>query len=270
LGFVLRRAAFTIAGAGKNAVAEVIDAHLETVSMLFITTLWAIGYGWVEGTVGIGHLLAVTAGVHWFGRFSTYHFVLSLTVFAISFSFGFLKFTRMLFYRKRYMLFTALGNYPYALVAQDFAYFFFLPANEPLNRLTAEAWTCQGLGLGCATLKNPWQVGEYATIVLPYWYLVALAMSFCFLFLAYRSALVNLLVTRQVVKQAGFLEKTRMEASADPDRKETQELTPSPAPQPSAPPKQEQHVTEEVTRIVDQDREELIRKLRERLERQGA
>ena len=254
MGFVLRRAAFTIAGASRNVVAEVIDAHLEMLSMLLLTTCWAVAYGWVEGTVGIGGLLE-KVGVPWFGHYSLYHIVLGLTVFAISFSFGFLKFTRMLFHRKRYLLFTALGNYPYALVAQDFSYFFFA---TPYDRLEGSSWTCQGLGLGCWQLKIPWSYN--IPLWIPGWYFIALAVSVVFLFLAYRSALVNLLVTRQVMKQAGFLEKVRVGDVHVFTPKE-----PRGSPSPPAP----LAVTPEVKRIVDQDREELIRKLREKLERQG-
>jgi hypothetical protein len=251
LGFVLRRAAFTMAGVGRNVVAEVIDAHLEMLSMIFLTTCWAVAYGWVEGVVGIGRLLS-QANIPWFGHYSLYHFVLGLTVFAISFSFGFLKFTRMLFHRKRYLLFTALGNYPYALVAQDFSYFFFA---NPYDRLEGISWTCQGLGLGCFELKVPWTYD--VPLFIPAWYFVAIAVSLTFLFLAYRSALVNLLVTRQVMKQAGFLEKVRVG--------DVHVFTPTQEPQAVTP-----KVTPEVERIVDEDREELIQKLRQRLERQGA
>jgi hypothetical protein len=264
---VLRHAAFIITGTGRKAIADVIDAHLETLSMIFLTTCWAVAYGWVEGTVDIGHLLATTIGVTWFGRFSTYHFVLGLTIFAISFSFGFLKFTRMVYYRKRYMLFTAIGNYPYGLVTQDFAYFWFVPGSI---RLDAMQWTCQGLGLGCYELYNPWTQDLF---FIPRWYLVALSISALFFFLAYRSALVNLLVTREVMKQSGFLEKTRVKSTTPtlpaiittptPKGKEKSE-------QPTPPPKPENSKVErQVTRIVDEERAELIRKLRERLERQG-
>jgi hypothetical protein len=241
-----------------------MDAHLETLSMIFLTTCWAVAYGWVEGTVDIGHLLATTIGVTWFGRFTTYHFVLGLTIFAISFSFGFLKFTRMVYYRKRYMLFTAIGNYPYGLMAQDFAYFWFVPG--PI-RLDAMQWTCQGLGLGCWQIYNPWTQDLF---LVPRWYLVALSISALFFFLAYRSALVNLLVTREVMKQAGFLEKTRLETTANkaadtPTPKENEE----PSQPPPLPRSQQSKVDHRVTRIVDEERQELIRRLRERLERQG-
>jgi hypothetical protein len=268
LAFVLRRAAFTIAGVGRNAVAEVIDAHLETLSMFFLTTLWAVGYGWVEGTVGIGAILG-QLHIPWFGRFSLYHFVLGLTVFAISFSFGLLKFQRMLYYRKRYMLFTAVGNYPYGLVAQDFAYFWFIPGSI---RLDAMQWTCQGLGLGCWQLYNPWTTELY---FFPRWYLFALTLSGICFFLAYRSALVNLLITREVAKQSGFLEKTRIgatEASNVTVTVTTMAGKERPTEQPPAPLRieaEESQVRQKITQIVDKEREDLIRRLRERLERQG-
>jgi len=255
LSYVLRRAAYSIAGAGKASVAEVIDAHLETVSMILVTTAWAVAYGWVEGVVGIGHLLATNPGVKWFGRFSTYHFVLGLTIFAISFSFGFLKCTRMLYHRKRYMLFTSLGNYPYALAAQDFSYFFFAPGD-----LEASSWTCQGLGLGCWVLKNPWNMA--VPFVIPRWYLVALAISAGFFFLAYRSALVDFLVTRQVMKEIGFVEKFTAKPTAPVIHEEHEESIPAKA--------EESRVEREVAKIVDAERDELLQRLRARFIRQGA
>lgn len=96
MSFVLRCAAYTIAGVGQNTVAEVIDAHLETVSMIFLTTIWAITYGWFEGQGQIAHEIHnyfTFVNLGWIGVLSTYHLVIGASVFAISFSFGFLKFT---------------------------------------------------------------------------------------------------------------------------------------------------------------------------------
>ncbi len=265
MGFVLRDAATAIAGAGRSSVADVMDAHLETLSIIFLSTLWAIGYGWVEGTIDIGSILA-QAHVQWFGRFSTYHLVLGLTIFAISFSFGFLKFTRMLYARKRYMLFAALGNWPYALVVQDISYFFFAPAGD---RLEAISWTCKGLGLGCWVLKLPWAYD--IPLAVPRWYLVALTVSAIMFFLAYRSALVNLLVTREVMKQAGFVEKfTLAPTIARPEKAEgaSAAMPPAPAPiEPISPSQPEEPPQPRIERIVDAEREELIRRLRDRLPR---
>lgn len=271
MSFVIRRAAQSIAGIGRVSVADVIDAHLETLSMIFLSTLWAVAYGWVEGTVGIGYILG-QLNLPWLSflgmQYSPYHVVLGLTVFAISFSFGFLKFHRMLYARKRYMLFTALGTYPYALVVQDFSYFCFIPG--PI-RLSAAQWTCNGLRLGCWQLYNPWTTELY---FFPRWYLVALTVAALCFFLAYRSALVNLLVTREVMKQAGFIEKKvwvrvpptePTTPTTGPEREEAPP-TPPPAPLPIPPPKPNEV---QAAKIVDQDRDELIRRLRERLERQG-
>ncbi len=297
MSFVLRRAAFTIAGAGRNTVAEVIDAHLETLSMVVLTTIWATIYAWFEGTAeDVGkwfHFFNLPWPASLLGTFSTYHIMFGFTVFAISFSFGFLKFTRMLWFRKRYLMFTALGNYPYAIALEDFLYFFF---SAPYARLTHTAWTCSVLSLGCWTLKLPWSQtapinitnlpngynqAYYLPIVIPRWYFVAFAISAVMFFLAYRSALVNLLVTKQVMKQAGFLEKTRLLQSPGAEIphvvqepahivEHVQEPTLAPAP----PSKREEAMPEskpeqQATRIVDADREELVRRLRERLERGG-
>ncbi len=280
MSFISRAVVLRIFGATKGAVADVMDAHLETLSMIFLTTGWAVGYGWFEAVIGIGFLLgipgAVDGKVQWYsflgGLYSSYHLFLGFTIFVITFGIGFLKFNRMLYYRKRYLLFTSLASYPWALTVQDFAYFFFSPIFNAGNySLNSHAWTCGGLNLGCAVLANPWKP-EIAFII-PRWYAITLTISTILFFLAYRSALVNLLVTRQVMKEAGFLEKVRVGDVHVFKQKAVQEMSPSPTP-PTAP-KVTPQVTPllkstEVTRIVDQDREDLIRKLRERLERQGA
>jgi hypothetical protein len=264
LGFVVRRAAFTIAGAGRNVIAEVIDAHLEMASMIFLTTIWATVFAWFEGTAeDVGkwfHFFNLPFPLSLLGTFSTYHLLIGVSVFAISFSFGFLKFTRMLWARKRYLMFTALGNFAYAFTLEDFLYFFF---SAPYARLTHDRWTCSILSLGCAELKVPWTLE--ASLVIPYWYFVSFTFTAVMFFLAYRSALVNLLVTREVMKQAGYLEKTRVSPTSD-SAPSVELLTPPPSPAPATPPKSVTNPPE-VIHIVDKDRDELVRRLREKLER---
>jgi hypothetical protein len=276
LAFIRRAVVQHFFGATKGAVADVMDAHLETLSMIFLTTCWAIGYGWFEAVIGIGFLLgipgAITGKVQWYsflgGFYSSYHLFLGFTIFCLTFGIGFLKFNRMLYYRKRYLLFTSLASYPWALTLQDFSYFFFAPTFNAGNySLNTHAWTCGGLNLGCITLANPWKTD--IPFIIPRWYGVTLLISFVLFFLAYRSALVNLLVTRQVMKEAGYLEKVRVD-----DVHVFKPKAPATAfPFPEIPVKPEvtppKGVTNppEVIRIVDQDRDELIRKLREKLER---
>ena len=271
MSFLRKATIIRIFGVTKGAVADVMDAHLETVSMLFLTTCWAVGYGWFEAVIGIGALLgipgAVNGKVQWYsflgGLYSSYHLFLGFTVFCLTFGIGFLKFNRMLYARKRYLLFTSLASYPWALTVQDFSYFFFAPIFNVGNAsLNTHAWTCGGLNLGCVTLANPWKMD--VPFIIPRWYGVTLLISCVLFFLAYRSALVNLLVTRQVMKEAGYLEKVRVGDYPIPTPRATLENPPCSA----SPPQSEvtPQVKPEVTRIVDQDREALIRKLRERLE----
>jgi hypothetical protein len=275
VSFIRRSVVVHIFGATKSAVADVMDAHLETLSMLFLTTCWAIGYGWFEAVIGIGFLLgipgAVNGNVEWYsflgGLYSSYHLFLGFTIFCITFGIGFLKFNRMLYYRKRYLLYTSLASYPWALTVQDFSYFFFAPIFNAGNyALNSHAWTCGGLNLGCVTLANPWK--PEIPFIIPRWYGATLLISCVLFFLAYRSALVNLLVTRQVMKEAGYTEKVRVRDHSVPTPKMAPEDSPPPAP-PTIP-KVAPQVKPEVTRIVDQDHELLVRRLRERLERQGA
>lgn len=268
-------------GATKGAVADVMDAHLETLSMIFLTTCWGIGYGWFEAVIGIGYLLgipgAVTGKVQWYsflgGLYSSYHIFLGFTIFCLTFGIGFLKFNRMLYARKRYLLFTSLASYPWALTVQDFSYFFFSPIFNAGNfGLNSHAWTCGGLGLSCITLSNPWKPS--IPFIIPEWYFVTLTISVVLFFLAYRSALVNLLVTREVAKEAGFIEKVKVTSNVPeigtPSPTPTSQNQPQEAATPPAEalPK-ESKAEQKVADIVDADREELIRKLRERLERHG-
>jgi hypothetical protein len=272
VSFIRRATVVHIFGVTKGAVADVMDAHLETLSMIFLTTCWAIGYGWFEADIGIGFLLgipgAVNGKVQWYsflgGLYSSYHLFLGFTIFCITFGIGFLKFNRMLYAKKRYLLFTSLASYPWALTVQDFSYFFFAPTFNPGNySLDTHAWTCGGLNLGCVTLANPWKPD--VPFIIPRWYGVTLLISCVLFFLAYRSALVNLLVTRQVMKEAGYLEKVRVGDYQVPTPRTARDLPPSPAPPPQ--PRVKPQVKPEVIRIVDQDHDELVRRLRERLER---
>jgi len=98
--------------------------------------------------------------------------------------------------------------------------------------------------------------------VIPRWYLVALAISAGFFFLAYRSALVDFLVTRQVMKEIGFVEKFTAKPTAPVIHEEDEESIPAKA--------EESRVEREVAKIVDAERDELLQRLRARFIRQGA
>ena len=260
LSIIRKPAAKTITGVDNPTVLTVIDAHLEMLSMVLLSTVWAIGYGWVEGIINVG---AALQQLNQSAFLSTYHIFLGATVLAISFSFGLLKGHRMLIHQKRYMFFTALGNVAYSLVVQDFSYFFFVPAND---RLGALSWTCGGLGLGCKMLRAPWNPD--VLVAVPYWYFLALGLAAVAFFLGYRSVLVNLLVTRQIMKEAGYVEKTSTASTRTtlPLEPAAEEKTPTPVtpnPIPAPPPRL---APVETVKVVDVDRDELVRKLRKRLE----
>lgn len=276
---IRRKLATTIAGVNRGSVADVVDAHLETLSMIFLTSCWAIGYGWFEAVIGIGFLLgipgAVGGKVQWFsfmgGLYSSYHLFLGFSIFVMTFGIGFLKFNRMLYARKRYLLFTSLAAYPWALTLQDFSYFFFSPIfNGTNSSLNTHAWTCGGLGLGCITLANPWK--PTIPFIIPGWYFVTLTIALVLYFLAFRSALVNLLVTREVMKESGLIDKTvlgptRTSQTKQEPREAATPLAVTPPTPPAAP--LESKPEQKAAEIVDQNREALIRKLRERIERTG-
>jgi hypothetical protein len=177
----------------------------------------------------------------------------------------------MLYARKRYLLFTSLASYPLALTIQDFSYFFFAPIFNAGNfSLDTHAWTCAGLDLGCITLANPWK--PTIPFIIPEWYFVTMAIAGCLYFLAYRSALVNLLVTRQVLKEVGYTEKVRVR---DIPVFEYHPKAAAPAyvilaaPKLQVKPQVKSEVKPQVTRVVDNERDELVRRLRGKLE-QGA
>jgi hypothetical protein len=275
---IRRKLATVIAGADRTAVADVLDAHLETLSMILLTSCWAVGYGWFEAVIGIGGLLGVPGSqggkVQWFQFlgtwYSSYHLFFGFTIFVLTFGIGFLKFNRMLYARKRYLLFTSLAAYPLALTLQDFSYFFFSPIfNGTNSSLDTHAWTCGGLGLGCITLANPWK--PTIPFIIPEWYFVTLTIALVLYFLAFRSALVNLLVTREVMKESGLIDKTVLGPIRTSQTKQEprEAATPLEVTPPLKPTEAKPEVKPEVAKIVDQDREALIRKLRERIERTG-
>jgi hypothetical protein len=278
MSFIRRRVVTHIFGATKGAVADVMDAHLETVSMIFLTTCWAIGYGWFEAVIGIGALLGIPGqpGGHvvWYQFlgvwYSSYHLFFGFTIFVITFGLGFLKFRRMLSHQKRYLLFASAASYPWALTIQDFSYFFFAPIFNAGNySLNTHAWTCQGLNLSCIVLANPWKPS--IPFIIPEWYFVSLTIALVLYFLAFRSALVNLLVTREVGKEAGFLEKAILPSPTPTSQNQPQPQEAATPPAEAHPqPVEETKAERKAAEIVDADREELIRKLRERLERHGA
>jgi hypothetical protein len=277
LSLVRQPIARAITGVDKPTTLTVIDAHLEMLSMILLSTVWAIGYGWVEGTVNIGRLLEKANQSSFL---STYHIFLGITIVAISFSFGLLKGRRMLIHQKRYMFFTAFGNVTYSLVAQDFSYFFFVGPND---RLIAISWTCGGLGLGCNILRAPWDPS--VAVAIPYWYFLALGFAGFMFFLGYRSVLVDLLVTRQIMKEAGYVEKMATPPIKRPTKSTVEEKPPT-LPSASCVPKElkeqqtqapmsqeikpETKREQQVADIIDADRDELVHRLRERLQRQGA
>ena len=132
--------------------------------MIFLTTCWAIGYGWFEADIGIGFLLgipgAVNGKVQWYsflgGLYSSYHL--------------FLRFHDFLHHVWNWVP----EVQPHALLSEavltlhvlgqlslgfDGPGLFVLLLHSHLQRRQLfpeyHAWTCGGLNLGCVTLANP-------------------------------------------------------------------------------------------------------------------
>jgi hypothetical protein len=123
-------------------------------------------------------------------------------------------------HKKRYFLFTALGAYPFAWMIEDISYFVFV--DPKLDRLESGSWT-------------NWIFGGFTAgrLWIPTWWILTTILSFSLFFLAYRSALYNLLLEREVEQ------KLVTQAAQEPTTQEAPtELAPEPSPQEPAPPEQ--------------------------------
>jgi len=219
--------AYRIASVAREKIDEVLDAHLELLSVVICTIIWAICYGWIEANaVGPFQVLYFDKHGHlpwwlqlvWWSHLGFYQLIFFIMSTAITFSFGLLKVHRMWHHKKRYFLFTALGAYPFAWMIEDISYFVFV--DSKLDRLESGSWT--NWFFGGFTAGRLW---------IPTWWILTTILSFSLFFLAYRSALYNLLLEREVEQ------KLVAQAAQEPTTQEAPaELAPEPTPQEPAPP----------------------------------
>jgi hypothetical protein len=199
-----------------------MDAHLEQLSMIFCTFLFAWTYGWLEANAiepywrmyqgTYGHLPWWTRLVLW-NQFGFYQLVFAILTLSVTFSFGLIKIHRMFKQKKRYLVMTALGNFALSCLVLDISYFVY----HSIETLKPGIWTTWPFG-------GLW-VGK---IYVPWWYFVSVLFVGTMFFLAYRSALYNLLLEREV--------EQRLVTQAAQQPEEPRELGPEPTPQEPAPP----------------------------------
>jgi len=136
---------------------------------------------------------------------------------AITFSFGILKTHRMWRHKKRYFLFTAIGAYPFCWMIEDISYFIYI--DPRIDRLCPESWTNWVLG--------GFQAGR---VWIPNWWIITTVFSFSLFFLAYRSALYNLLLEREVESKLATQQPAQPQELAPEPEPAAQEPTPPPEP----------------------------------------
>lgn len=226
---------YRIASIARQKVDEVLDAHLELLSVVICTMIWAACYGWIEANaIGPFQVLYFDRHGHapwwlqlvWWKHFSFYQLIFFVMSSAITFSFGLLKTHRMWRHKKRYFLFTAVGAYPFSWMIEDLSYFIYI--DPKLDHLCAESWT-------------NWILGGFAAgrLWIPTWWIITVVFSFSMFFLAYRSALYNLLLEREVEQKLTTQKPTPM---TEP------ELAPEPEPAPQEPAPPPEPATEEEIR----------------------
>jgi len=239
---------YRIASIAREKVDEVMDAHLEQLSMIFCTFIFAWTYGWIEAKAiapfwtlyegKYGHLPWWVRLV-WWKQFSYYQLVFAIMTLAVTFSFGLIKIHRMFRQKKRYLVFTALGNFAMACLVLDMAYFVY----HEFETLKPGIWTTWPFG-------GLW-VGK---LYVPWWWFATILWSGIMFFLAYRSALYNLLLEREVEeKLAAQQPKEELAPEPEPALQE-----PAPQPEPEISPPAETVVTTEKPATEEEIRRRLL------------
>jgi hypothetical protein len=231
---------YRIASFAREKVDEVLDAHLELLSVVVCTIIWSICYGWIEANaIGPFQTLYFDKYGHtpwwlnlvWLNHLGFYQLIFFIMSSTITFSFCLLKVHRMWRYKKRYFTFTALGAFPFSWMIEDISYFVFV--SPKLDHLCAESWT--NWAFGGFTAGRLW---------IPTWWILTIILSFSLFFLAYRSALYNLLLEREVERKLATEEPEQPEPARE-------ELAPEPVPaiQEPAPPSPEPESVETIPSV---------------------
>jgi hypothetical protein len=166
--------------------------------MILTTIVAATIYGWIEGWAmrvgeqGSEQFLA-TQNLWLLGHFSTYSVALGILFACITGGFSLIKGRSMFKHGKRYFLITFAGNYPFAWLVEDFAFFWFYPD----WRLNDKAWTTWFLG-GFWVL-DPWRSG--VKIWIPNWYIIVFVFWISMMLLAHRCTVYDNLVKDEIARE---------------------------------------------------------------------
>jgi hypothetical protein len=127
------------------------------------------------------------------GHFSTYSVAMGILFACITGGFGLLQVRSMFTRGKRYFLFTLAGNYPFAWLVEDFAFFWFYP-DMRLNDTAWTTWTFGGVWL-----LDPWRSG--VKIWVPNWYWIVLLFWAAMMWYAHRCTVYDNLVKDEIARE---------------------------------------------------------------------
>jgi hypothetical protein len=165
--------------------------------MVLTTLVAGVIYGWIEGWAlrvqdyGTEQWLS-TQNLWIIGHFSTYSVAMLILFACITGAFSLIKGRSMFVRGKRYFLFTFAGNYPFAWLVEDFAFFWFYPD----ARLNDTAWT--NWAFGGFWLLDPWRSG--VKIWMPNWYWIVLVFWICMMWYAHRCTVYDALVKDEIAR----------------------------------------------------------------------
>jgi hypothetical protein len=233
------------ASSGRDAANRILESDLEQIALILTTVVASTIYGWIEG-FAIQQPRYEATQIWWIlGHFSTYSVAMGVLFACITGGFGLLKARSMFVRGKRYFLFTFAGNYPFAWLVEDFAFFWF----SPEWRLTSDRWT--NWFLGGFWILDPWRTG--VKIWIPNWYWPVLVFWLGMMWYAHRCTVYDNLVKDEIARDIlpRKIEIPRLEARKPEmekvDRRPEAVLVPGPAPEAPAEEKAETTEAEPVT-----------------------
>jgi hypothetical protein len=248
-----------VASTAREVATDILEADLTQLLMILTTVVAAVTYGWIEGYV-IQENLADRPYV-WFGHFSNYSVALGILFACITGGFALVKSRSMFARGNRYFLFAVIGNYPFAWLIEDFAYFMF----NPLDALNKLHWTNWFLGGFC--VYDPWKRPGDICVWIPNWYFLVLAWFLVCQFYAHRCTVNDNLVKdelgKQLIQRAVEIPPVEARIELKPGEAESEEAAAS-GPSVKAP--IEKPVSEQPTKsnIRSEDAEAALKRLREK------
>jgi hypothetical protein len=214
--------------------------------MTLTTIVASTTYGWIEG---FGLTVPAYGSEAWeasqnmwlLGHFSTYSVAMGILFACITGGFGLLQARSMFTRGKRYFLFTLAGNYPFAWLVEDFAFFWFYPD----ARLSATGWNTWALG--GVWLLDPWRSG--VKIWIPNWYWIVLLFWAAMMWYAHRCTVYDNLVKDEIAREIvpRKIEIPRIEVKKPEPAKIPERIPLSPPPPPTGTPEEAGPKAEQLT-----------------------